>query len=201
MTAARSIIRFQRNDTLSVAMLSYGLDKGPALDLLERAERYPIAAIALRAIRARAAIPFLKSIDSAVNSPCFSAFLLPLGAPPAAPCIRHTLAPLTAGARHCNPLRFDLARHRNARRISTGAYPRAWGSFCPFVSVRRSLALATVRWPPSWGFCEARGWLVIRRWFVKMKAGRHDAVNVTPPPHRIEGPTQWLSEPTPQLRL
>ncbi|HKI15754.1 MAG TPA: hypothetical protein VKA12_12275, partial [Roseiarcus sp.] len=63
MTAARSIIRFQRNDTLSVAMLSYGLDKGPALDLLERAERYPIAAIALRAIRARAAISFLKAID------------------------------------------------------------------------------------------------------------------------------------------
>ncbi len=136
MTAARSIIRFQRNDTLSVAMLSYGLDKGPALDLLERAERYPIAAIALRAIRARAAIPFLKSIDSAVNSPCFSAFLLPLGAPPAAPCIRHTLAPLTAGARHCNPLRFDLARHRNARRIS-----KSMGFLLP---VRKRAALAGV---------------------------------------------------------
>ena len=30
------------------------------------------------------------------------------------PCIRQTLWPLTAGARHCSPLRFDLAWHRNA---------------------------------------------------------------------------------------
>src|SRR5208282_2362122 len=73
--------------------------------------RYSIAAIVLRAIRARAATSFLTSIDSAVNSPCFRAFLLPLGAPREAPCIRQTLCPRTAGARHCRPLRFDLARH------------------------------------------------------------------------------------------
>src|SRR5271156_1670076 len=46
------------------------------------------------------------------------AFLLPLGAPQAAPCIRQTLDPRTAGARHCSPLRFDLARHLNAWCIS-----------------------------------------------------------------------------------
>jgi hypothetical protein len=45
------------------------------------------------------------------------AFLLPLGAPPAAPCIRQTLCPRTAGARHWNPLRFDLAWHLDARCI------------------------------------------------------------------------------------
>jgi len=52
-----------------------------------------------------------------VNSPCVRAYLLPLGAPPAAPCIRHTLCPRTAGARQRSPLRFDLARHLDAWRI------------------------------------------------------------------------------------
>ena len=60
----------------------------------------------------------LTAIASAPNAPCFSAFLLPLGAPPAAPCMRQTLDPRTAGARHWNPLRFDLAWHLNAWRIS-----------------------------------------------------------------------------------
>jgi hypothetical protein len=57
----------------------------------------------------------MKASASAVVVPCFKAFLLPLGAPPAAPCIRQTLDPRSAGARHCNPLRFDFAWHRNAR--------------------------------------------------------------------------------------
>ena len=35
----------------------------------------------------------LKAIASAEQAPCFRAFLLPLGAPPAAPCIRQTLNP------------------------------------------------------------------------------------------------------------
>ena len=39
-------------------------------------------------------ISFLTSTDSAVNSPCFRAFLYAR-----APCMRHTLAPLTAGVR------------------------------------------------------------------------------------------------------
>src|SRR5271168_4496619 len=47
-----------------------------------------------------------------------AAFLLPFRAPPPAPCIRHTSAPRTAGARHGNPLRFDFAWQRNARCIS-----------------------------------------------------------------------------------
>ena len=54
------------------------------------------------------------SIASAVKPPCFKAFLLPLGAPPPAPCIRQTLDPRTAGAWHRSPLRFDLAWHLNA---------------------------------------------------------------------------------------
>jgi len=78
---------------------------------------YSIAAIVSRAIRARAAISLLKSSASAVVVPCFKAFLLPLGAPPAAPCIRQTLDPRTAGDRHCSPLLFDLAWHLDARCI------------------------------------------------------------------------------------
>ena len=34
--------------------------------------------------------------------------------PPPAPCIRHTRQPLTAGARHGCPLRFERAIHRGA---------------------------------------------------------------------------------------
>src|SRR5208337_2697585 len=50
----------------------------------------------------------------------FRAFPLPLGAPPAAPCIRQTLCPRTAGARHCSPLLFDLAWHLDAWCIGMG---------------------------------------------------------------------------------
>src|ERR1700683_3163780 len=57
----------------------------------------------------------LRANDSATIAPCFTAFLLPFRAPPPAPCIRHTSAPRTAGARHGNPLRFDFAWQRNAR--------------------------------------------------------------------------------------
>src|SRR5271165_4825221 len=76
-----------------------------------------IAVIVSRAIRPKAAISFLRAIVSAVKPPCFRAFLLPFGAPPAAPCIRQTSKPRTAGARHRSPLRFDLARHLDARCI------------------------------------------------------------------------------------
>ncbi len=51
---------------------------------------------------------------STVYRPCLSAFLLPFGAPPPAPCIRHTAYPLTAGDRHGFLVRFDLARQRLA---------------------------------------------------------------------------------------
>jgi len=37
-----------------------------------------------------------------------------MGAPPLAPCIRHTSRPRMAGARHHSPLRFDLAWNLNA---------------------------------------------------------------------------------------
>ena len=47
---------------------------------------YSKALIASRAIRVRAVISFLRATVSAVKPPCFSAFLLPLGAPPPAPC-------------------------------------------------------------------------------------------------------------------
>src|SRR5271169_2963457 len=71
----------------------------------------------------------LSAIDSATIAPCFTAFLLPFRAPPPAPCIRHTSAPRTAGARHGNPLRFDFARQRNARCIS-----KCMGLFSTFFS-------------------------------------------------------------------
>ena len=60
--------------------------------------RYSIAAIVWRANRARVLICFFMASPSAVNSPCLTAFLLPRGAPPPAPCIRQTLDPRTAGA-------------------------------------------------------------------------------------------------------
>ena len=53
--------------------------------------RYSIAAIVWRANRARVLICFFMASPSAVNSPCLTAFLLPRGAPPRAPCIRQTL--------------------------------------------------------------------------------------------------------------
>jgi hypothetical protein len=49
--------------------------------------------------------------------PMLQSVLVPLGAPPPAPCIRQTLQPRIAGDRHGFPLRFDLAWHRNAWRI------------------------------------------------------------------------------------
>jgi hypothetical protein len=41
-------------------------------------------------------------------------FRLPVGAPPPAPCMRHTLWPLTAGARQRLPERFERAVQRGA---------------------------------------------------------------------------------------
>src|SRR4051812_4654635 len=45
-------------------------------------------------------------------------FRSPAGAPARAPCIRQTSAPLTAGARHRRPLRFERAWQRGARFMS-----------------------------------------------------------------------------------
>ena len=99
---------------------------------------YSIAPKVSRAIRERAKTSLLRAIDSALKSPCLMAFLLPQGAPPAAPCIRHTSRPRMAGARHCSPLRFDLAWHLDARCIgqcmglfsifSAHPSPLGWGA-------------------------------------------------------------------------
>jgi hypothetical protein len=86
--------------------------------LASRNRPYFIASKVLCAIRARARTCLLRASDSAEHAPFFRAFLLPSGAPPRAPCIRQTLCPRTAGARHCNPLRFESARHLGARCIS-----------------------------------------------------------------------------------
>jgi len=53
-----------------------------------------------------------------VNTPCFSAFWLPLGAPDlgAPPCIRQRFLPRTAGDRHALPERF-LALQRGLESI------------------------------------------------------------------------------------
>ena len=64
--------------------------------------------------RARSAISRLRANVSVEYPPCLRAFLLPLGAPPPAPWTRQTREPLTAGARHCSPLAFDRAWHRDA---------------------------------------------------------------------------------------
>jgi hypothetical protein len=67
------------------------------------------ASLALRA--AGVALP--PTVRDAARAPCFRAFLLPLGAPPAAPCIRQTQCPRT-GAWHWSPHRFALARTTTA---------------------------------------------------------------------------------------
>src|SRR5947207_11850998 len=52
------------------------------------------------------------STTSLVRRPCRKLLLsFPSGAPPPAPCIRHTRQPLTAGDWQGRPVRFDLARH------------------------------------------------------------------------------------------
>ena len=94
---------------------------------------YTIAAIVSRAKRARAVVCRFRASVSAELAPCFRAFLLPFRAPPPAPCIRQTLCPRTAGARHWSPLRFDLAWHLFARHIS-----KSMGLFLRFF-VRPSL--------------------------------------------------------------
>ena len=76
--------------------------------------RYSIAPIVSRVMRARALICLFRASTSAVESPCFKAFLFPLGAPPAAPCIRQTLDPphRRSLALQPAPLRFGVASQR-----------------------------------------------------------------------------------------
>src|SRR5271163_2281594 len=107
--------------------VGYLCDRPLRVDSCRSRQPYPIAAIVLRAIRARAWTSLLSAIDSATIAPCFTAFLLTFRAPPAAPCIRQTLAPRTAGARYCRPLRFDLAWHLNARCV--GQCMRSFSGF------------------------------------------------------------------------
>ena len=57
------------------------------------ASLYSIAAVVSRAISSEGMNLFPQRERLAVKPPCFKAFLLPLGAPPAAPYIRHTYAP------------------------------------------------------------------------------------------------------------
>lgn len=73
-----------------------------------------IAAIVLRANRARALICLFRASPSAVKSPCLKALRFPAGAPPLAPCIRQTSDLRTAGAWHRSPasLRSGVASRR-----------------------------------------------------------------------------------------
>ncbi len=88
------------------------------------ASRYSTAAIVSRAIRARALICLFRASVSAEQAPCFRAFLLPLGAPPPAPCIRQTLAPRTAGARPSPKLVHRQVTQRDA---GLGEHERSLG--------------------------------------------------------------------------
>ncbi len=112
------------------------------------ASRYSIAAIVLRAIRTSAVTSFFEAQRLGVNSPCFRAFLLPLGAPPEAPCIRQTLCSCTAGARYRRPLRFDLAWHRDAWRISKsrGLFLRFFFRPYPGLGCRRCRRSRALLW-------------------------------------------------------
>jgi hypothetical protein len=65
----------------------------------------------LNASRARAS----KAANSFSRAPCRQfPFRVPVGAPPKAPCIRHTRLPRTAGALQDSPDRFDVAVHLGA---------------------------------------------------------------------------------------
>lgn len=75
-----------------------------------------------RLSRRRARIACRAAIACAVYNPCRRAFRLPGGAPPPAPCILQTVQPLTAGARHGLPDRFDFARQRGAWFIRDGPW-------------------------------------------------------------------------------
>ena len=92
-----------------------GSPRGCAIvDSCRSRQPYSIIAIVSLARRARSAISRLRANVSVEYPPCLRAFLLPLGAPPPAPWTRQTREPLTAGARHCSPLAFERAWHRDA---------------------------------------------------------------------------------------
>jgi hypothetical protein len=103
--------------------------------LLSRASRggrpslatpYSIAAIVSRAKRARAVICRFRASVSAELAPCFRAFLLPLGGPPAAPCIRPNGG---RAALQPAPLRFGVASRRQVYRQGHGLF--SCFSVCP----------------------------------------------------------------------
>lgn len=76
---------------------------------------YAVPSIPCRAMRDSSAPIRRIAVTSWLRSPCFHMPLRgPEGAPPPAPCIRQTVQPLTAGAWHGLPDRFDVARHRCA---------------------------------------------------------------------------------------
>src|SRR5215204_1308058 len=53
-------------------------------------------------------------LSATTTRPKWVPFALPFGAPPRAPCMRHTAQPLTAGDRHGIPVLFERALQRKA---------------------------------------------------------------------------------------
>src|SRR5215204_1487974 len=54
-------------------------------------------------------------LSATTTRPKWVPFALPVGAPPRAPCMRHTAQPLTAGDWHGLPVLFEHALQRKAR--------------------------------------------------------------------------------------
>jgi len=90
------------------------------------ASRHSIAAIVLRSIRMWAVISFSKCTDSAVNSPCFRAFRLPLGA--SRPLPSASLA-IVRGSGAAKPLRrFDFGVGAGDADYADGCAPSVSGA-------------------------------------------------------------------------
>ena len=75
---------------------------------------YSIAAIVSRAIRGEGVDLSFEGYRLGREAPMLEGVPVALWSAAAAPCIRQTLCPRTAGDRHGFPLRFDLAWHLNA---------------------------------------------------------------------------------------
>ena len=118
---------------------------------------------------------------------------LPLGAWPAAPYVRNTMPPRTAGARDCRPLRFDLARRLQCQvhRPMHGVVPPIFVRPSPRAVV---LTLPTIAWP-ALGIRARRFWI---RLSVHLSRGANRSCFQTSA--QVPAPSRALVSPNPSLR-
>jgi hypothetical protein len=117
--AARHSVRLApRNEVMSKRRGRSLLSVVPRGARPRLATPYSIAAIVSRAKRARTVICRFRASVLAELAPCLRAFLLPLGAPPAAPCIRQANG--GRAALEPAPLRFGVASRRQVYRQGHG---------------------------------------------------------------------------------